>query len=226
MTNLWLIRHAQPLVAQGICYGATDVPADGIATQTAAAALAQALPSGTRVVSSPLQRCEQLMQALQPLRPDLTYQRDARLKEMDFGNWEGRHWDAIDRAELDAWTAEFETWRCGSTGECVQDVMHRVAAVWDETVDPAENTARDAEGTASSPAPPTAWITHAGVIRAAMLIAQGVRRVTDASQWPKDAPGFGQWRCQSQSQCSDAIAATAGVNPAAPRCTPPPRSIF
>jgi alpha-ribazole phosphatase len=37
------------------------------------------------------------------------------------------------------------------------------------------------------------WITHAGVIRAARLIASGKRRVAQASEWPVDAPGFGQW---------------------------------
>ena len=184
--TLWLIRHAQPLIAPGICYGATDVPADESATQAAADALATALPAGTRVISSPLQRCEQLMLTLQALRPDLSYRLDPRLKEMDFGRWEGQPWDAIDRAELDAWTAAFATWRCGGNGgidstggESVEDVMSRVASAWDET--------KNHPG-------PTAWITHAGVIRAATLIAQGVRRVTDASQWPKDAPGFGQWR--------------------------------
>ena len=37
------------------------------------------------------------------------------------------------------------------------------------------------------------WITHAGVIRAAQLLAQGVRHVERADQWPVDAPAFGQW---------------------------------
>jgi len=39
------------------------------------------------------------------------------------------------------------------------------------------------------------WITHAGVARAAFLISQGSRTVENASQWPKDAPGYGQWWC-------------------------------
>ena len=178
--TLWLIRHAQPLIASGICYGATDVPASESATQAAASSLALELPPGTRVISSPLLRCEQLTQALQALRPDLSSHLDERLKEMNFGRWEGQRWDAIDREELDAWTTAFETWRCGG-GECVRDVMERVACAWDET---------------RRQAGPTAWITHAGVIRAAALIAQGLRRVADASQWPKEAPGFGQWWCR------------------------------
>ena len=32
---------------------------------------------------------------------------DERLREFDFGTWEGVRWDAIPRAELDAWAADF-----------------------------------------------------------------------------------------------------------------------
>jgi alpha-ribazole phosphatase len=176
-TALWLVRHAQPLIASGVCYGASDIPADAQATQVAAGALAAVVPAGIQVMHSPLQRCEQLAQVLRGLRPDLTYRSDARLAEMDFGHWEGQRWDAIARAELDAWTEAFSTWRCGG-GETVQGFMARVAAVWGDT---------------QAAAQPTVWITHAGVIRAATLLAQGIRHVERADQWPADVPGFGQW---------------------------------
>lgn len=154
--TLWLVRHARPLVASGACYGALDVAADAQATLDAAHALATALPAGIQLVSSPLQRCEQLATTLCGLRPDLFINFDQRLVEMDFGAWEGRRWDAIERAELDGWTTHFRHWRCGGA-ECVQDVMTRVASAWDDTLATGQ---------------PTAWITHAGVIRAASLIAQ------------------------------------------------------
>ena len=41
--RLWLVRHAQPLVAPGVCYGATDMPADVDATSQAAQALVDRL---------------------------------------------------------------------------------------------------------------------------------------------------------------------------------------
>ncbi len=176
-TALWLVRHAQPLTASGLCYGASDIAADAQATQVAADALAAAVPMGIQVIHSPLQRCEQLAHVLQGLRPDLTYKTDVRLAEMNFGQWEGQRWDAIARTELDAWAADFASWRCGGA-EMVSEVMHRVGAAWDET---------QASGR------PTLWITHAGVIRAATLIASGQRRVDTAAQWPLKAPGFGQW---------------------------------
>ena len=176
--KLWLVRHAQPMVAQGVCYGALDVPADEAATQQAAQRLADAVPIGAMVITSPLQRCEQLTQVLRGLRPDLAYKTDARLKEMDFGHWEGQRWDAIARGELDGWTAAFATWRCGGA-ECVADVMARVGAAWDDAL------ALDQ---------PVVWVTHGGVARAATLLHQGRRQIEDSRQWPIQAPVWGEWQ--------------------------------
>lgn len=173
--TLWLARHAQPLVAAGVCYGALDVAADGPATQAAAHKLATVVPAGISVNSSPLQRCEQLAQALCALRPDLTFIFDPRLREMDFGDWEGQRWDAIGQSALEAWTTDFARHRPGG-GESVEMFMPRVAAAW------------DAVGTQ-----PMLWITHAGVARACSLLAAGIRDIQQADQWPHAAPGYGEW---------------------------------
>ncbi len=175
--TLWLVRHAQPLLAPGLCYGATDVSADAQATQRAALALAPVLPPNTIVISSTLQRCELLAQSLQGLRPDLTYKTDVRLTEMNFGEWEGQPWDAIPRAAFDVWTDDFWNHRFGGQ-ESVAGFMERVTLVWRET---------------SQLPSPALWVTHAGVIRAATLLSQGVHKVTHASQWPSAAPAFGGW---------------------------------
>ena len=176
--RLWLVRHAQPLVDAGICYGRLDLPADADATLECARQLAALLPAGLPVISSPLQRCEQLAHALSAQRPDLAYKTDARLQEMDFGDWEGRAWQAIDRAELEAWTADFANYAAGHGGESVAAFMRRIGAAFD---------ALGGQGD-------TVWITHAGVIRAVALLAQGVRHVERADQWPLDAPKYGQWQ--------------------------------
>jgi len=42
--SLWLVRHAQPLIESGVCYGALDVAADETATTQAAQALARHYP--------------------------------------------------------------------------------------------------------------------------------------------------------------------------------------
>lgn len=177
LPGLWLVRHAQPLVERGLCYGALDVPSDAKATQDAAQVLAHLLPLRVNVVCSPLQRCELLAQVLYGLRPDLVYTTDARLTEMNFGFFEGQRWDCISAQAYDDWIADFWQHRFGGT-ESVADVMTRVASAWDEAMCSDKSQV---------------WITHAGVIRAATLLAQGVRRVDRAQHWPQEAPAFGQW---------------------------------
>ncbi len=44
--RLWLVRHARVMLAGGLCYGASDVPADPDHTQAVAATLATVLPFG------------------------------------------------------------------------------------------------------------------------------------------------------------------------------------
>ena len=183
--RLWLVRHAQPLIAPGICYGQLNVAASAEATRACAAELAEVLPTGTSVVTSSLQRCEQLTYVLIGLRPDLTLKIDPNLQEMHFGNWEGRAWADIAKTELDDWTENFAHYPAGNiggggggiSGESVSQFMARVATAFD-AIDPAQNTL---------------WVTHAGVIRAVQLFASGVRHITRADQWPADAPAYGQW---------------------------------
>jgi alpha-ribazole phosphatase len=175
--KLWLVRHAKPLIDAGICYGRQDVAADADAIAECARLLTTVLPLATRVVSSPLQRCERLAHALSGLRADLIYKIDPRLQEMDFGDWEGRPWQDIAPADLQAWTDGFSHHAVGRCGESVSQVMTRVAEAIDELQGPAD----------------TLWVTHAGVIRAAELIARGQRQITRADEWPINAPGYGQW---------------------------------
>ena len=151
--------------------------ANASATLACAQALANILPSGITVVTSTLQRCEQLAQALLTLNPDFTMKKDARLQEMNFGAWEGQPWADIARDELAAWTADFAAYQPGGSGESVNAFMARVARAFDELP-----TAAD-----------TLWITHAGVMRAVELIASGKRQLQRADQWPVAAPAYGQW---------------------------------
>ena len=193
--NLWLVRHAQPLIDAGICYGRLDIAADADATAECAARLAAQLPAGLRVVSSPLQRCEQLAHALHALRPDLAYKTDAKLQEMDFGQWEGCAWRDIPRAELEAWTDDFAHYQAGHDGESVTAFMARVGAAFDGLTPPLQTLTPALSPRAREPEKSgVLWITHAGVIRAVELLARGVRHIERADQWPVEAPKYGQWR--------------------------------
>ncbi|MEP6790702.1 MAG: histidine phosphatase family protein [Ramlibacter sp.] len=175
--KLWLARHAQPVGGEGLCYGATDLPADEAQTLEASTRLAEQLPAGIDVRCSPLKRCVQMCEPLRLLRPELRIHPDVRLAEMCFGSWEGRLWSAIEPAAMQAWTDDFEHHRPGG-GESVHEFMARVAQLFDE---------------ARTGGTDTLWITHAGVIRAANLLASNRRHCASAAQWPAPAPAFGQW---------------------------------
>lgn len=180
--NLWLVRHARPLVAEGVCYGALDVAADEMESAHAAARLAAVIPHGATLVVSGLRRAAQLAVCLVQLRPDLHPRTDVRLNEMDFGHWEGWRWSDIPREALQAWTANFPSHRFGGR-ESAQQVIDRVTAALADT--------RDATAGSSH----AVWITHAGVIRAAAHIIDCPDvPLASASQWPHEAPTWGGWR--------------------------------
>lgn len=182
--QLWLARHAQPLVAPGLCYGALDLRADPAATARSAQQLAADLPQALRVWHSPLQRCEQLAHALQALRPDLAVTPDARLREFDFGTWEGRAWDSMARADIDAWTAAFATHRPGG-GESLEAMLARVAAALQDARQHAARSGSD-----------VLWISHAGVARCVQWLLQApAGSLPRADQWPVTAPAFGAYTC-------------------------------
>ena len=101
---LILVRHTRPLVPDGVCYGATDLDLAPTFEEEAARVIA-ALPPAERLVTSPLRRCRRLAERIGAAR-SLAPAVDERLREMDFGRWEGVPWRAVPRAELEAWNAD------------------------------------------------------------------------------------------------------------------------
>jgi alpha-ribazole phosphatase len=178
--KLWLLRHARVTLEAGLCYGASDVPADPDLTRQAAASAASRLPPGVPVRVSGLGRAQQLARQLQRLRPDLgVATTDPRLNEMDFGQWELQRWDAIPRVAFDTWMADFAHHRFGGA-ESTQQIIERVADAVDEL--------------RKQPVAEAVWITHAGVIRAAQfIVAHGRGPIGDVSHWPREAPEPGGW---------------------------------
>jgi alpha-ribazole phosphatase len=165
---LTLLRHLRPAVAEGVCYGVTELdPAPG--QEAALATLLARLPKVTSIATSPLRRCRVLAEAIGQAR-DLDVTKDPRLAEMDFGAWEGVSWDDVPRAELDQWAADFLHARPHG-GESVAQLQARVLAAL------TEHRARPGH---------TLLVTHAGVIKAAL--ATGPR----AEDWPPSL-AFGQF---------------------------------
>ena len=153
--DLVLIRHPAPAIEAGVCYGRTDVPLAGDAGEAAAAIAARlatlGAPAPNVFWTSPLVRCASVAAPL-AARFGQCAQVDARLQEIDFGAWEGRCWEAIDRAALDAWAADLQHARVHG-GENVAQFSARVGDWLDDW------------RTHATPGATAHVVTHAGVIR-------------------------------------------------------------
>lgn len=146
---LHLVRHPKPLIDPGICYGRLDCPAEDAVS--AATVLMGELPAGLPVWTSPLIRCRELAERLHP-QPII----DHRLAEIHFGDWEGRRWDDIPRAELDAWAADVAGY-VPPGGESPRELQRRAL-----------------DFVASLDVPEAVIVTHAGVIRTLLAYWQGL----------------------------------------------------
>jgi alpha-ribazole phosphatase len=175
--RLWLVRHGPVECEDGLCYGASDVKGVEAASRGIALRVAPLLPPSVDFYASPLGRCAQLALALEALRPDLAAQFDTRITEMSFGAWEGRAWNDIPRDEFDGWLADFACAPAGGTGENTNGFMNRVGDAYDSW----RASGQDA-----------AWVTHAGVIRAVLLLHEGVRRIERPDRWPTRAIELGE----------------------------------
>lgn len=132
-----------------MCYGRHDPPlADSFASEARAVATQLADLPPMPVYCSPALRCRHLAEHLgwQP-------QYDPRLLELDFGDWEGRAWHDIPRAESEAWTVDFVR-RTPPNGESYAALQVRVVEFLREL---------QTQG-----AEHAAIVSHAGVIRAAL----------------------------------------------------------
>ena len=147
---LILLRHTTPKIASGICYGRTDLDvADTFLVEAERAY--NALPKLDHIVTSPLTRCRRLANYASE-RLQLPVEVDNRVREMDFGSWEGQAWSAIPRRELDQWASDFYHARPHG-GESVAMLRKRTLEAlmrWNRP---------DSTGL---------MVTHAGVIRAAL----------------------------------------------------------
>lgn len=139
--RLFLIRHPQPEVVEGFCYGRSDLP---LRTPWSAAEVSALLPDDVTVVSSPLRRCAEFARALSS-----NVRLDERIVELDFGAWEMLAWDDIDTVQLDAWAADPLGFN-GHGGESVAQMRQRVRAALAEL---------DEESGCC------VWVTHAGVMK-------------------------------------------------------------
>ncbi|MGB0135412.1 histidine phosphatase family protein [Dokdonella sp.] len=162
--DIILVRHGATEAGPGICQGQADTALSnqGFAgVQQLAANWTGAAPRF--LFSSDLRRAQQSAQifaaafAIEPLS-------DARLREQDFGTWNGQHWNDIVRADASRHHHWQENWviQEAPDGESFADVIRRTGA-WLAAL--LGSTARDDCVLA---------IAHAGSIRALLCHALGL----------------------------------------------------
>lgn len=156
--ELYLIRHTTPQVGMGVCYGQTDLDvADSFQTELVNIRKKVAHLESPHIYSSPLQRCAKLATAL---AGNLQVKHDARLKELNFGDWEMLPWDQIPRGAIDVWADEHVK-QAPPNGESFYSLHLRASQFLTEV-------SANRRGTE------VVVVTHAGVIRALLAEALGL----------------------------------------------------
>ena len=155
--DLTLIRHTKVNTKEGVCYGHTDV---GLAPsfEKEKKGIQKKLSHGSFdvVYASPLSRCKKLAEGLFQNKEIIF---DERLKELNFGDWEGLHWDDISTSEeAEAFFKDYINTACPG-GESYQDMLKRVTEFHTEIKGKHEKVA---------------IVSHGGPIRAILCIIEGI----------------------------------------------------
>jgi alpha-ribazole phosphatase len=150
--DIWLIRHTTPKVDKGICYGQLDLDV-AESFQQESNHIKEHLKDKqfNKVFSSPLLRCHKLANYLFP-SDEINY--DSLLKEIDFGDWEGKASKAIPRDEMEQWTADYVN-NPAPGGESLGQLIQRT----DTFLTGLDCCSDDA----------IAIVTHSGIIRAFLV---------------------------------------------------------
>ena len=150
------IRHTTPDIQPNICYGQKDIELANSFEEESLGIL-QTLAfqlNGTqyeKLLSSPAKRCLQLAEKIEQKQLSVTTTKiNHALQEVNFGDWEGKHWDTICRIESQAWTNDFIN-TAPPNGESLIEMKQRVDTFLQQLL--------------ASNANNIAVVTHAGVLR-------------------------------------------------------------
>ena len=130
-----------------VCYGQSEVDiADTFEYEVNE--LKRKLPFSPQMIfySSPSKRCILLLKKLAIITPII----DKRLLEIDFGDWELKKWDSIDKSEFQEWIKDFVSQPCPH-GESYLDLYTRTSEFFEDLIKKGHEK--------------VAIITHSGVIR-------------------------------------------------------------
>ena len=150
-----LVRHTSVDVPTGTCYGQTNVPLRSTFEEEAmiVASALQGYAPFDRVYTSPLSRCTRLA----TFCGYADAQRDKRLLEMNFGEWEMQRYEEIEDPQLQAWYADWKQ-VSATRGESFVQQYERVAQFLSELKE--------------KPYSKVAIFSHGGVLTCAKMYAE------------------------------------------------------
>lgn len=146
-----LLRHTQPKIDKGICYGHTDIDVEDSFNKEVKSILDSIENQKFDIIySSPLKRCVKLAERVLHNHEKIIY--DHRLKELNFGEWELKKWDEIIESEVGkAWFDDYLIKTCPG-GESYPELEKRIE-IFIEDIKSSNSNDR------------ILVVTHAGVIR-------------------------------------------------------------
>lgn len=147
--NFYTIRHP-PVDRNGLCIGQTAVPVTISRADAVSKAVSKSLITPKVIISSDLPRCANLAFDLSEYW-QIPIHLVPALREMNFGEWEGRNYDDIDREDGTRWREWCTHWQILAPpgGESLSDMTRRIKG-W------LQNEQLTSE---------TLVVTHAGVLR-------------------------------------------------------------
>ncbi len=144
-----LIRHTTPDIADGICYGQTDLDLVSSFQTEFDLVHNKTMPHYNCVISSPLKRCYKLAKTLET--NSLT--QDPRLMEYNFGDWELKPWAEFKTEQIDNWMNNFVD-QPAPNGDSILSMQQRVLEFWNELLKKDQQSLQK-----------VAIVTHSGVQR-------------------------------------------------------------
>lgn len=148
--EVYLIRHTSVNIAKGICYGMSDIDLAATYKEEIEKVCKKLQNENIEMFySSPLKRCAILTNSISSNKNII---QDERLKEINFGNWELKEWNLIEKEPYFLeWSSNYGNLKAPN-GESFFDLSARV----NETFSEVKNEKYSRVGI----------ITHGGVIRA------------------------------------------------------------
>jgi alpha-ribazole phosphatase len=129
--EIYIIRHPKVEEYHTVCYGHSDMAISDDALMAAVARVKETVPEYSELTyfSSDLTRCRLLAEKLSS--GEVTY--SSEIRELNFGDWEMKHWEEIPEEEVNYWTEDYVNRNC-TGGESYVELYTRVVNYWNELI--------------------------------------------------------------------------------------------